>query len=555
VRATNGSNNWFFQPLPTQFNNGADVESSAAIGADGTVYFLAEGSDFYALDANGNIKWFIPINGHTEPDSSPSIGSDGTIYVGSGSPYFYALNADGSIKWTIHTAGQTNGIPSAIYSSPAIDSNGTAYFGVGSSNRIIPESFTGIFYAATNGTVAWTYTNPNGEIVSSPVLASNGTVYVGARGATTNGMLLALSNGVALWTVQFPAEIVSSPLLTGNGTLIFGCEDGNVYSIPTPSPLATNAPWPMFRHDPQHTGCVATNSVVPPPAPPFPNNPFVNSSLGEFTFQLVASNNTTWAVLAGTNLTNLTNAPANLGTITLTNGTGLFADPNLNLFTNRFYYLSNNGVCSRIIGYITIPVTASTMLIADPFAQVDDDAYFENFSNTTDNQFAPMNSIASLFPNGADFQETISSGTVAVAWAGQQFVADTLGSGWEPNGDITLVPGTGALLTNISTSSSSPSIFFAGVVRTNVTLQIPKGTNFLGSPLPIAGRLSTDLGFTGLSYGDTNVIWQGTNFVTNVWQNGWTPHEPVVGLGQGFIIISTNSHTWTEAPTNLPYAN
>jgi outer membrane protein assembly factor BamB len=582
VRATNGSNNWFFQPddVENSGNNG-DIESSAAVGQNGTIYFLSEASRFYALDANGNVQWFIPFEGHTEPDSSPAIGSDGAIYIGSDSPYVYALNPDGSIRWTFHVAGQTNGIPPVIYSSPAVDSSGTVYVGVGSTftypwpngapyattyTHAVSQNFAGVFYALTNGAVKWAYTNANGEIASSPVLASNGTVYVGARvdinpgtaDATTNGMLLALSNGVALWTARLPGEIVSSPLLTGNGTLIFGCEDGNVYAIPTASQPATNAPWPTFHHDAQHTGCVATNSTAPPPAAPFPSDGTVSVPAGTFSFSIVGSNNTTWAVLSATNLTNSINTPANLGTITLTNGTGSFTDPNLTSFASRFYYLSNNGICSRIIGYIAVPITSSTMLISDPFAQVDDNAYFENINDTTTNQGAPMNSIASLFPNGSDFGNTISSGTVAVSWAGQAFISETNVPPWEPQGDIMLLPGAGVLLTNISIGSSSPSIFFAGIVRTNVTLQTPKGTNFLGSPLPIAGGVTTVLGFTNLSWGDTNITWNAvtSQFVTNAWtNNAWHPNEPLISLGQGFIMISTNSHTWTEAPTNLPNAN
>jgi hypothetical protein len=126
---TDSDQNWFFSPEPSQLNQDEnDVDGSAIVGPDCTVYFLAEDNRLHALYPDGNVKWFLPVPGDTEPDSTPSIGPDGTIYVGSDSPYLYAINPDGSLKWTFHIPN-TNDRNEAIFSSPIVDSNGTVYVG------------------------------------------------------------------------------------------------------------------------------------------------------------------------------------------------------------------------------------------------------------------------------------------------------------------------------------------------------------------------------------------------------------------------------------------
>jgi outer membrane protein assembly factor BamB len=56
--------------------------------------------------------------------SSPAIAADGTIYFGSDDGYFYAVNADGTLRWRLRTI--ENG---AVHSHPAIAVDGTVYFG------------------------------------------------------------------------------------------------------------------------------------------------------------------------------------------------------------------------------------------------------------------------------------------------------------------------------------------------------------------------------------------------------------------------------------------
>jgi outer membrane protein assembly factor BamB len=168
----NGTIKWDFHTLGV-------VDSSPAIGANGTIYVGSHRSlKFYgenqsvlldqdsittgfitAINPNGTLKWFTDLFG--DVDSSPAVGSDGTIYVGSDSFHVYALNAiDGRIKWLYPTRDK-------VKSSPAIAANGTIYIG----------SNDGSLYALNpDGTLDSRF-DTTGAVNSAPLVGSDGKVY------------------------------------------------------------------------------------------------------------------------------------------------------------------------------------------------------------------------------------------------------------------------------------------------------------------------------------------------------------------------------------------
>lgn len=116
------------------------VVVSPAIGQDGTIYVgnwinttsdkMPEHSYLYAVNPDGSLKWKfetgLPIS------CSPSIGADGTVFFGcdnfssatsarGNQAHFYAVDANGHLKWRIETG--------SVVSSPAIDRDGSIYFG------------------------------------------------------------------------------------------------------------------------------------------------------------------------------------------------------------------------------------------------------------------------------------------------------------------------------------------------------------------------------------------------------------------------------------------
>jgi len=167
----NGTEKWKTEPIN-------QLESSLAIADDGTIYVgsysgEAEQAGLYAINSDGNIKWFFQCGGF-EIMPTPGIGPDGTIYFGGHNSKFYALNPDGTEKWNITTDG-------IVESSPAIGSEGTIYFGATMAN-------TNFYALNPNGTVKWRInSDKKGSVVSSPAIGSDGTVYVGGGVVTAYG--------------------------------------------------------------------------------------------------------------------------------------------------------------------------------------------------------------------------------------------------------------------------------------------------------------------------------------------------------------------------------
>ena len=76
-----------------EFKTGSYVNSSPAIGSDGTVYVGSRDNKLYAINGKSGIKlWEFETGSYV--NSSPAIGSDGTVYVGSRDKKLYAIKTD-----------------------------------------------------------------------------------------------------------------------------------------------------------------------------------------------------------------------------------------------------------------------------------------------------------------------------------------------------------------------------------------------------------------------------------------------------------------------------
>jgi len=205
-----------FQPgeLKWVFATGAEVASSPALGADGTVYIGSFDGKVHALDgATGARKWVVTTGENGLVYSSPAVGVDGTVYVGSNDGKVYALDGTtGAQKWAVTTG--------AVWSSPALGADGTVYIG----------SFDGRVYALNGATGAqkWAFAT-GGEVHSSPALGADGTVYVGSN----DGMVYALdgATGAKKWAFPTGGTVYSSPAIGADGTVHIGSSDGNVYAL------------------------------------------------------------------------------------------------------------------------------------------------------------------------------------------------------------------------------------------------------------------------------------------------------------------------------------
>ncbi len=253
------------------------IESSPAIGADGTIYLETGDGILHGFNPDGTDKWSSnpSITGHyvssvtlasptsstgpetiyvggqhggmTGPDallslnasngalnwayelptntaaprwimSSPAIAQNGTVYAGSLNGYLYAVDPTGALVWSYKTLGATQISDSGaagIESSPAIGPGNVIYFG----------SDDGHLYAVrANGTLKWKFPNTGaaGSMESSPAIAADGTIYIGSD----DGNLYAINpNGTKRWSAPIGAQAYySSPTIGPDGT-VYMCND------------------------------------------------------------------------------------------------------------------------------------------------------------------------------------------------------------------------------------------------------------------------------------------------------------------------------------------
>jgi len=196
-----------------KFKTGDDIDSSAAIGIDGTVYIGSDDQNLYAIDPEtGQEIWRFMTNG--EIRSSPAVGPDGTIYFGSEDGSLYAVSPNGSKKWAFNFGD-------FIFSSPAISSDGKIIY-IGSSNNSIYA------ISAASGTYKWKYTTGD-KIISSPAIGHDGiepVVYVGSL--DRHVYALAANDGTLKWAFETQAEVYGSPAVSADGRIYVGeCKTGS----------------------------------------------------------------------------------------------------------------------------------------------------------------------------------------------------------------------------------------------------------------------------------------------------------------------------------------
>src|SRR4051812_21712661 len=92
-----GTQNW-------QWQSGAYQLSNPAVASDGTIYLsgiyytqIATNNGLYAIGPEGSVKWRLQAT--VSNPASPTIGLDGTVYFQS-QDRFYAINPNGSQQWS-----------------------------------------------------------------------------------------------------------------------------------------------------------------------------------------------------------------------------------------------------------------------------------------------------------------------------------------------------------------------------------------------------------------------------------------------------------------------
>ena len=189
-----------------KFQTGDEIDSSPAIGPDGTVYIGSDDGNLYAVDPEtGEEIWRFKTGDKIQ--SSPAVGPNGTIYVGSLDNRFYAIKPNGDLKWSFK-------IGDYIFSSPAIGPDGRVIY-IGASD--------GSLYAFNaSGTLKWKF-DAGGKIVSSPSIGHDGIEHVVYFGSTNHHVYaVAADNGDLKWKFPTDAEVYASPAIGSDGRIYVG---------------------------------------------------------------------------------------------------------------------------------------------------------------------------------------------------------------------------------------------------------------------------------------------------------------------------------------------
>ncbi len=210
--------------------------SSAAIAADGTIYFGSAEGKVFALNPDGSEKWRYNFgrdlfgNGSS---GSPTVAVDGSIYIGlSGS--FCAFSPAGDLKWSIPT-GTTSGSSYASATRaclPVIGTNGTIYFLAGEPRRL--------FAINPNGTTRWEEWNNGNMRENFPAIAADGTLYF----ADARSVIAFTPDGNQKWYFRAGNDGVSSPAIGANGVLYSSSENGYFFALRPDGLLHWSVPYP-----------------------------------------------------------------------------------------------------------------------------------------------------------------------------------------------------------------------------------------------------------------------------------------------------------------------
>jgi hypothetical protein len=112
---------------------------------------------------------------------------------------------------------------------------------------------------------------------------------------------------------------------------------------------------------------------------------------------------------------------------------------------------------------------------------------------------------------------------------------------------MTLLPGSGVLVSNGTGHSFTAS--FKELVRNEQIFQISSQTNYLSATSPLAGAMTNVTGYRPLN-GGTVQLWStnSQSYVSHTYSAGtWSSGVPILNVGQGFVLITTNMYIWTNS--------
>jgi len=204
-----GNRYWRFRVRRSFEDESMPIISSPTIGADGTVYFIAERTCYAVNGRTGRLKWkYSRCKYSSKSFSSPVVGSDGTVYVAT-FLNIYAFNPQsGTVKWQFELPCMYNS------SDLASGQDDTMYIAPGGERFIAINGKSGkIKWKSTIDILLTPPYRDTDNVMKSPAIGPDGTVY-----ASTYGGYLYAWNGVTgkrMWKQK--CGFRSYPVVTSDG--------------------------------------------------------------------------------------------------------------------------------------------------------------------------------------------------------------------------------------------------------------------------------------------------------------------------------------------------
>jgi len=113
---------------------------------------------------------------------------------------------------------------------------------------------------------------------------------------------------------------------------------------------------------------------------------------------------------------------------------------------------------------------------------------------------------------------------------------------WLPAGTTVIAPGTGYFL---RVTAAATVTYVGEVPQGALTIPLVAGFNLVGSKVPQAGKLTTDLGYTPAD-GDLAYTFAVTGYTVYQYDGEWLPTEPTLKVGEGLWIRKAAAGSWTR---------
>lgn len=179
----------------------------------------------------------------------------------------------------------------------------------------------------------------------------------------------------------------------------------------------------------------------------------------------------------------------------------------------------------NVVGYVNTEVKAGFNLLANPL----------------DNKNTDGNAVANLITG-------IPDESFLYKYTGGTYTINNFDFGEWTDPAMTLVPGEGFWL-ELPPAAAPVTITFVGEVKQGtLTTPMVAGFNLVGSQVPQAGLLSTDLGYPAADEDFVYTYKDGAYTIYNYDFGEWTtpPGEPTIGVGEGFWAEKVAAVDWVR---------